>query len=112
MNIQLVDKDGFKSPILYIHADEDEFMEQINLWLQQVRKTIVDYPKLDGLPFGRLDPSTCMVDLIRHLGNYYVENTPLSFASVGHVYSCLRLLNEEDVLKYSDEITEINLHEK
>jgi len=109
MFIQLIDKDGFKSPVLYIHSDEDEFMAQINLWLQQVYETIDSYPTLDGLPFGRLDPNTCMVDLIRHLGNYYVESTPISFAVPGHVYSCLRLWNEEDV---DDEIIQINLHEE
>ena len=111
MYIQLVDKDGFKSPILYIHADEDEFMAQIEIWRKQIQKVIAEYPHVDGLPLGRLEPATCMMDLIRHLGNYYVENTPLSFVPVGHVYGCLRILNEEEVLKYDNEITEINLHE-
>jgi hypothetical protein len=111
MYIQLVDKHGFKSPILYIHSDEEEFVEQINIWRNRIREIIINHPHANGLPLGRLEPNTCMVDLIMHLGNYYVENTPLSFVPKGHVYGCLSLMNEEDVLEYGDEITQINLHE-
>jgi hypothetical protein len=110
MLIQLIDKDGWRSPVLYIHSDEDEFMEQINLWLQEVRQIIKDYPSVDGLPLGRLDPETCMFDLARHLGNYYVESTPLSFAPAGHVYGCLKIFRNEDEI--DEEIVEINLHEE
>jgi hypothetical protein len=110
MYVRLVDKDNFKSPILYIHADEEEFMKQIELWLEQVKKVIADYPQVDGLPLGRLEPDTAMVDLVRHLGNYYVESTPLSFLPVGHVYGCLRLVNETDSLRYGHKVIEIKLH--
>jgi len=109
MYVQLIDKDDFKSPILYIHADEEDFMNQIEIWLKQVKKIIIDYPIVTGLPLGRLDPNTAIVDLIRHLGNYFVENTPLSFLPSGHVYGNLRIINEEEVLKYGDQIVEIKL---
>jgi len=109
MYVQLVGKHDLKSPILYIHADEDEFMEQINIWLKQVKKVIADYPEVNGLPLGRLEPAVAMVDLVRHLGNYFVENTPLSFLPAGHVYGCLGIRNEAEVLKYDEEIIEINL---
>jgi hypothetical protein len=109
MYVQLVDKHNFHSPTLYIHADEVEFMDQIEVWLKQVRKVIADYPKVDGLPLGRLESATALVDLVRHLGNYYVESTPLSFVPAGHVYGCLRLVNEAEVLEAGEEITEIKL---
>jgi hypothetical protein len=109
MYVQLIDKDNFKSPVLYIHADEDEFMAQIKVWLVLVRKVIADYPSVNGLPLGRLEANTAIVDLIRHLGNYYVETTPLSFVPSGHVYGCLRLVNETDALKYGTDIIKINL---
>lgn len=106
MYIQLIDKDNFKSPILYIHSDEEEFVEQIMLWKKSLHELRKNYPKVDGLPLGRLEPDVAMVDLIRHLGNYYVENIPLSFLPNGHVYGCLRLVNEAD-----EEVIEINLHD-
>jgi hypothetical protein len=109
MYVQLIDKDRFKSPILYIHSDEDEFMAQIGIWLAQVKKVIADYSHASGLPLGRLEPDTAMVDLVRHLGNYYVESTPLSSLPAGHVYSCLRLVNETDVLKDGNEVIKIEL---
>jgi hypothetical protein len=109
MYVQLIDKDNLKSPILYIHADEDEFMTQIELWLAQMKKVIADYPQVKGLPLGRLEPNTAIVDLVLHLGNYYVKSTPLSFAPPGHVYGCLRLVNETDALKYGDKVIKIKL---
>ena len=111
MYIQLVDKDGFKSPVLYIHSNEDEFMEQINLWQQKVYEILDNYPHVDGLPLGRLDPNTCMVDLIRYLADYYIKSTPLSFVPAGHVYTTLAIKNEEN-LAAGDVITRINLYEE
>ena len=110
MLIRLVDKDNFKSPVIRIHADGEEFMEQIELWKKEIHKIHDEYPHMDGLPLGRMDAGTCMFDLIRHLGNYYVESTPLSFVPKGHVYSCLKLL--ETIEKFDDEdITEIKTYE-
>jgi hypothetical protein len=110
MYIQLVDKDNFKSPVLYIHSDEDEFMEQIQAWKKDLHELREEYPAIDGLPLGRLEPDTAMIDLLRYLGNYYVESTPLSFLPPGHVYGCLRIMDSKKV--YGEAITEINLHDE
>ena len=71
MYVQLVDKDNFRSPVLYIHSDEEEFMEQILAWKKDLLALRKEYPAVDGLPLGRLDPDVAMVDLLRYLGNYY-----------------------------------------
>ena len=116
MFLRLVDKDGFKSPILYIHSDEDEFMEQIREWKNELHRFIEDEnkakevggPNAGGImPLTRLDPETCLVDLVRHLSLYYTRTTP---HSKGHVTGCLRLVDYNPILK-KVKIEEINLHE-
>ena len=104
MYIRLIDKGGWRSPIFHIHSDEEEFLQQIEVWKKEIHQIHKDYPHMDGLPLGRMDAGTCMFDLIRHLGNYYVESTPLSFIPKGHVYSCLKLIEdkEEETLKHED----------
>ena len=115
MFLRLVDKYGFKSPILYIHCDEDEFMEQVHEWKNELHRFIEAENKAKevggtnavGMPLTRLEPETCLVDLIRHLSLYYTRTTP---HSKGHVTGCLRLVDYDPILK-KVKIEEINLHE-
>ena len=110
MYIQLVDEHNSKSPLLYIHADEDEFMAEIEEWRQDLFKWAKN-PEVRGLPLGRLEANTCIVDLMRHLTAFYVESTELSFAK-GRVFGTLRLLNESYLASYdSEEVIEISLVE-
>lgn len=96
MYIRLVDEHNFKSPILYIHSDEDEFMAEIEKWKKDLLEFVKNNPKVDGLPLGGFDASTCMVDLMRHLTQYYVESTEFSFVEKNiRVLGTLRLLNED-----------------
>ena len=111
MYIQLIDKDGFLSSVLYIHSDYDEFRAEIDNWKQNLLAIVKSNKYVDGLPLGRLEAQTCMVDLIRHLGNYYVESTPLSFVEPGNVWSCLKLADQDEVLEYGNSIVEIKTYE-
>ena len=111
MYIQLVDRDGFLSEVLYIHSDKDEFMTEVNNWKKNLLDIIKTNKYTNGLPLGRLEAQTCMVDLIRHLGNYYVESTPLSFIPAGNVWSCLKLASQNEVLEYGEPIIEIKTYE-
>lgn len=111
MYVQLVDKHNFRSPVLYIHADENEFLEQIEIWRQDLFKWIKDNPKVGGMPLGRLEPATCIIDLMRHLIKFYVETTEFSFVAPGRVIGSLRLQNQEDIMNDEDPI-EIKLFQE
>ena len=111
MYIQLIDEHGFLSSVLYIHSDEEEFLEEIDNWKKNLLAIIKDNKHSNGLPLGRLEAQTCMVDLIRHLANYYVESTPLSFIPPGNVWSCLKLADQNEVLEYGEPITQIKTYE-
>ena len=105
MFVRLIDEHGFKSPVLDIHNDEEEFMEQIEMWkmnlLIWVKKTT-----LTGMPLGRLEANTCIVDLLRHLTSYYVLSSPLC---EGRITMTFRLVDDD----YADgsEIIEIKTYE-
>lgn len=120
MYIRLVDKQNFKSPILYIHSDEDEWLEQINIWRRDLLAWVETHPLLSGMPLARLEADMCIVDLIRHLSQYYVDyNDALSKISPdsiftqyeGRVVSTLRLVSSQgtEVLK-DEEILEIKTY--
>lgn len=110
MFIQLVDEHNFKSPLLYIHADEDEFMAEIEEWKEGLLKWAED-PLVQGLPLGRLDSNTCIVDLMRHLTKFYVESTELSFSKEGRIFGTLRLLNESYLDGMDEDVVEIKTYE-
>jgi hypothetical protein len=80
-----------KSPVLYIHNDEKEFMREIRKW----KKDLIAWSKEgynDGTPLGRREINTCIVDLLRHLTAYYVVTTP---NCGGHIRGTFRLVDEE-----------------
>ena len=104
MYIQLKEKSGnFKSPVLYIHNDEDEAEKIINIWLENLRDWANQEKfKRGGPPLSRLDANTAIVDLCYTLGQYYIDTTPKPEAisihdKLEHVESWLRLFNYEDV---------------
>ncbi len=106
MFLRLIDKDGWKSPVLYIHGDEKEFIKEIEKW----KKDTLEWVKnsdFDGTPLCRLDANTCMVDLLRHLTNYYIKSTP---NCEGRIIMTLRLFDEADVSE-GDDIIEIKTYE-
>jgi hypothetical protein len=122
MYIRLVDKHNWKSPVLYIHADEKEWIEQIILWRKNLLAWCKKHPIMNGMPLGRLEASVCMVDLIRHLSEYYVnynnelaELMPDSITEKyeGHIVSTFRLLGppEADGLEDVENIIEIKTYE-
>ena len=105
MLVRLVDKQGFKSPILYIHNDEDEFLEQIKLWRRNLL-IWAEKTNFKGLPLSRLEADICIVDLLRHLTSYYVLTSPLC---EGRITMTLRLLHGK---YYEEDITEIKTYEE
>jgi len=90
MYIRLIDKDNFVSNTLHIQHDEDEFLAEIEKWkhglLEWVKKQ-GERSKV-GMPLARLDAGTCMIDLIRHLAEYYINTTP---HCDGRVWATLKL---------------------
>ena len=98
MYIRLIDKQKFTSPVLYIHNDEKEFLHEIESW----RKDLLDWVDSldwDGMPLARLEAETCMVDLLRHLTEYYVRSRP---NCGGRIHATLKLLPgipENEVIK-------------
>jgi len=104
MFIRLVDKDNFKSPALYIHSGEKEFLKVIKEWHSWLLYWIDKNPDMKGMPLGRLNPGTAVVDLLRVLTQYYVNSSP---ESQGRAYATLSL--EENVP--DDHVKEINLHD-
>jgi len=88
MYLRLIDKGNFVSPILYIHADEEEFMGEVKRWKENMLQWIKNNPEMDCTPLGRLDAGVCMIDLLQHLAKYYVETIP---GCKGKVISTLKL---------------------
>jgi len=123
MYIRLVDRDNWKSPILYIHADEKEWLEQITIWRRNLLEWVKAYPAMGGMPLGRLEASMCMVDLLWHLTKYYVEYNEMLAEEMpnlviaqydGHIVSTFRLLGppETDNLEEVDNIIEVKTYEE
>ncbi|HLD90812.1 MAG TPA: hypothetical protein VI911_07360 [Patescibacteria group bacterium] len=69
--IRVVDKANFKSPILRIHNDDEEFIKVIYKWRDDLLVWAA-VPGNKGLPLGVIDAHTAMVDLLRELTAYYV----------------------------------------
>ena len=107
MFIQLIDKNGDKSPVLYIHSDVEEFIGEINNWALDLIQWRKDNPLEDGTPLWRGDASTCVVDLLRHLTEYYVKTDA---HNKGRIVATLRLYSDEDIDK-DDEIIIIRTYE-
>jgi len=94
MYIQLVDKDNFHSPVLYIHDDVDEFKKFIDKYVEELKewtKTTV----YSGMPLSRFEPDCVMVDLLHKLAIYYDESS--MFREKGRILGTLRIMNESDV---------------
>lgn len=89
--IRLIDKDMFVSPILHIHHDEEEFLKEIESWKKGLLEWVKEDPRRDGMPLGRLDAGTCMIDLLRHLVEYYIKTTP---NCGGRVWATLKLIDQ------------------
>lgn len=106
MFVRLIDKDGWKSPILYIHNDIDEFIREIEKWKAELLKWAKN-TGFKGTPLGRLDANSCIVDLLRHLTEYYVKTTP---NCEGRIFMTLRLFNES-YLTEGDIVKEIKTYE-
>jgi len=106
MLIQLIDKDGFKSAVLDIHDNaEEEFIAAIKHWFVWLHYWLERNPKMDGMPLGRLDPDTAMVDLMRELTQRYLLNTP---NCNGRIIATFRLQNEDP----EHPPKRLNLHDK
>ncbi|KKN28304.1 hypothetical protein LCGC14_0855400 [marine sediment metagenome] len=106
MFLRLIDKDGWRSPVLYIHSDEKQFMEEIEKW----KKDLLEWVKnstFRGTPLCRLDANTCIVDLLRHLTNYYTESTP---NCEGRIIMTLRLFDNA-YIDEGDVVIEIKTYE-
>jgi len=105
MFVRLVDKDNWKSPVLYIHSDEKEFMVEIEKWKKDLLEWVasLDY---DNTPLARLDANTCIVDLLRHITDYHVRTTP---GCGGRIRATLRLFDES--YADGDDIIEIKTYE-
>ncbi len=87
MYIQFVEQANpnlFKSPVLYIHCDEEEFKQFLNKYLEDLFK---------GFPLGRLEAPTVMCDFMHKLTLYYIENTGNLINSEGRIISWMRLLD-------------------
>ena len=89
MYVVLVDKDGFESPALYIHCDEEEFLAEIEKWKADLL-TFVRTTLGPGMPLTRLEAETCMLDLVGHLVQYY-KDTAIGSMDCGHVLGTLFL---------------------
>ena len=90
MYIQLKDKDNFKSGILYIQCDEEEFLVQIYKWLKELKEW-VNTTIYTGMPLSRFEPDTAMVDLIWHLCEYYNKTSMLR--EKGRIIGTFRLIS-------------------
>ncbi len=88
MYLRLIDKNNFVSGTLHIQHDEEEFLSEIEKWKQGLLKWVEEDAQRDGMPLGRLDAGTCMIDLIRHLSEYYILTTP---RCGGRVWATLKL---------------------
>ncbi len=89
MYIQLKDKDNFKSGVLYIHCDTEEFLAQINKWLVELKDWVAS-TVYSGMPLSRFDPEVAMVDLIWYLCKYYDETSMLR--EKGRIIGTFRLV--------------------
>jgi hypothetical protein len=94
MWLRLIDKQNFVSPCIHIQHDHEEFLKVVYEWREKVWDFLDSDPKMDGTPLGRLDAGTCMFDLIRYLGEYYIKTDPFGRT---HVWACL--LVEDQPLK-------------
>src|SRR5690242_17349203 len=88
--IQLEDKNKFKSPFLYIHCDEQEALNFIENWKQNLINW-ASQKRGGGLPLERLEASVAMVDLVHKLGNYYLDTIHDRIRMEGKIQSWLRL---------------------
>jgi hypothetical protein len=88
MLVQLIDRDGWKSPVLDIHNDHDLIASFIEDWKIQLTNWSASFPR-GGPPLSRFDPNVAMCDLIYKLGRrFYSEE----FGITGW----FRLFNEAD----------------
>jgi len=111
MYVQLVEDANWRSPVLYIHCDEEETLQFINQWLKELIAWVLQDPR-GGMPLQRLDVNTAMVDLTFKLGQYYFDTMPDQVAEAGYVQSWLRLFNESKIADRSERIYIINLKEE
>lgn len=88
MYIRLIDKDNFVSGTLHIQHDKEEFLAEIEKWRQGLLKWVKEEEDRDGMPLGRLDAGTCMIDMLKHLHEYYILTTP---NCGGRVWATLKL---------------------
>jgi hypothetical protein len=88
MWLRLIDKQNFVSPAIHIQHDHEEFLKVVYEWREKVWALLENDPEVSGMPLGRLDAGTCMFDLIRHLGEYYIKTDP---SGRTHVWACLTL---------------------
>ena len=106
MFVRLVDKDNWKSPILQIHNDEEEFLSEIEKWKKDLLEWVANNTDYNGTPLARLDVNTCIVDLLRHITDYYVKTTPNCDS---RIIMTLRLVEEDYAA--GEDIMEIKTYE-
>lgn len=90
--VEKINPDLNKSPVLYIHCDEDEFEEFLNKYLIDLyewQKT-VDFK---GFPLGRLEAPTVICDFMHKLTAYYLESSGDRVKEQSRIISWMRLLD-------------------
>jgi len=95
MYIQLIDSARWVSPVLYIHSDEEEALEFINNWKQELIEWAAKNDIGGGTPLARLESNIAMCDLIHKLGNYYLETMSERVREQGKIQSWMKLYNEQ-----------------
>lgn len=106
MYVQLKEDENWKSPVLYIHSDEDEALQFIEEWKQSVIRFSKE-SKL-GTPLSRLDVNTAFCDLVFKISAYYLESSGDTVKSQMFIQSWLRCFNESEI---KEKIIIINLKE-
>lgn len=95
MNLQLI-KNNDKLPVLYVHCDEEEILNFVYKWKEDILSLSENNPFIRGLPIGRFDINTLFCDLLYHLGKYYTKTIMVEVLKVDHICTLLKAFNEED----------------
>lgn len=96
MYIQLKEDEYWKSPVLYIHSDEDEALNFVNNW----REEVIAFSKIGGVqtPLKRLEVSTAFCDLLYKISVYYLETGHEQIKLEGRIQNWLRCHNESELV--------------
>lgn len=103
--IRFVEQDNpqlWRSPILYIHNDEEEFRKFLERYLKELYEwQKVHSKQWGGLPLGRLEAQTVICDFMYRLTNYYQKTYP---PVSGRIVSWMRLVADNFTNENIEEI--------